>query len=968
MDFIFDLETTGLPVRTGFKYAPYTKLENYNSSRILSISWIVSQNHKVVQQAYYIITPDGFAISPESTAIHGITMEQAVAEGVGIHTMFEILTEALESCQNIVSHNIDFDINILKSELHRYGRTALLSHVEQMNAICTMKKGKELMNIKKFPKLSELYRHLYQEDIENAHNAQYDTYYCYKCFTKIFPIDRSVFFFGNRAVKLTQAQQDIVYEDIDKNILVVAIAGAGKTTSVICRIKHLIDSGVDESSIILTTFTRDAANDMKNKLFDIMGYRCRITVGTIDSISKMYSERYMKETKNELKDVSEYGHLFSKVIQQNPSVIKKYKYMFVDEIQDINDLQFGIIQEFYKQGCKIFGVGDDAQNIYSFRGSKVEYMLNFEKHFENTSHKFLIENFRSTRQIIALANSSIEKNENAIPKTMIAGLNKDGNKPIVQYFNSNGHQNMTVFAKIKDLIKNGVPEHEIAVLCPINQPLFQIEEILTKNGIKNVYLDGKCDVKTSKKPWHVCLCTIHKAKGLEWDHVFTVNMSDDILPKTKTPMLINESRRLFYVAITRARDELYIYYAASNRYVTRFVSELDRCLIQPVKMDTRNFEGTSDLDVVSLELSVTKLIENLDGGDYIKMKEMGIIPDIQQRKDITRTKIYESFEYIKAVENDDLYSDFGIFIEKLIKRDVGVRLGREDMCIDKHAASCLANLKLDSHSYSIYTQYKSNFKMNMKKLQHLMTSDTAIIINKDTVKAVLEENCKFINPMHMDTIVKILVKIRKQSDQYKLPPHKVPVFTESFLPEGFETYIDTCFKKYGDIMSPYDEEMIKDVWQIAKCKKIVSEGRRRLLYKNIDWKEFMTCENLYININTKLMDFLTSRIVDRNNVTSEEELEIKEGVYGELDLRIGDLIIDYKTSIKDEINLQWLLQLLCYKTLFDLSVRVPTINKIGILNPLRGWYDEIDVSTWNKHHELIKYLLDKRSEKLSMIV
>jgi hypothetical protein len=103
-------------------------------------------------------------------------------------------------------------------------------------------------------------------------------------------------------------------------------------------------------------------------------------------------------------------------------------------------------------------------------------------------------------------------------------------------------------------------------------------------------------------------------------------------------------------------------------------------------------------------------------------------------------------------------------------------------------------------------------------------------------------------------------------------------------------------------------------------------------------------------------------------VTSEEELEIKEGVYGELDLRIGDLIIDYKTSIKDEINLQWLLQLLCYKTLFDLSVRVPTINKIGILNPLRGWYDEIDVSNWNKHHELIKYLLDKRSEKLSMAI
>jgi hypothetical protein len=225
--------------------------------------------------------------------------------------------------------------------------------------------------------------------------------------------------------------------------------------------------------------------------------------------------------------------------------------------------------------------------------------------------------------------------------------------------------------------------------------------------------------------------------------------------------------------------------------------------------------------------------------------------------------------------------------------------------------------------------------------------------------------------MHIDTIIKILIKIHKQSEKYKLPPHKVPVFTESFLPEGFETYIDTSFKKYGDIMSPTDEEMIKDVWQIAKCKKIVSEGRRRLLYKNIDWNEFMECENLYTNINTKLMEFFTQRITDRNLVCSEEELEIKEGVFGELDLRIGDIIIDYKTSIKDELNLQWLLQLLCYKTLYDLSApshaKITKINKIGVLNPLRGWYDEIDVSTWNKHHELVQYLLEKRSEKLAMM-
>jgi hypothetical protein len=113
------------------------------------------------------------------------------------------------------------------------------------------------------------------------------------------------------------------------------------------------------------------------------------------------------------------------------------------------------------------------------------------------------------------------------------------------------------------------------------------------------------------------------------------------------------------------------------------------------------------------------------------------------------------------------------------------------------------------------------------------------------------------------------------------------------------------------------------------------------------------------------MDFLLIKMNSLSDIHTEEDFEIKEGIFGEVDLRINDIIIDYKTSINDEISLQWLLQLLCYKTLADLNGK--KINKIGILNALRGWYSELDVSDWNKHYELVKYLLQKREEKMRLI-
>lgn len=191
MYFIFDTETTGLPVfnKTGFyRFPNYKHLNKYNPSRIVSISWIIAdENREKIKQAYHIIRPLDFTIDNASKAveIHGITSEIAEEKGVPWHTMYDEFIEDVSKCHTIVAHNIQFDVSVMLSEMYRYNQELGISTFIEKARLCTMKMGKTAMNQSKSPKLSELYQHLYNEPLENAHDASFDTLYCYKCFAKM---------------------------------------------------------------------------------------------------------------------------------------------------------------------------------------------------------------------------------------------------------------------------------------------------------------------------------------------------------------------------------------------------------------------------------------------------------------------------------------------------------------------------------------------------------------------------------------------------------------------------------------------------------------------------------------------------------------------------------------------------------------------------------------------------------------
>lgn len=193
--FIFDTETSGLPQTKGFNnYFIYSDLDKYKNSRLLSICWKIYDDSELVNEYYSIIKPDNFEIDNNSIAckINGITKEKANSEGVLLKDILEKLKSDLNDVNTVVAHNINFDKYILLSELFRQSRLDIIELFLSKKLYCTMQNGKDIARVTfknssniKPPKLVELYKHFFNEEFDDAHNAEADVEACAKCYFKM---------------------------------------------------------------------------------------------------------------------------------------------------------------------------------------------------------------------------------------------------------------------------------------------------------------------------------------------------------------------------------------------------------------------------------------------------------------------------------------------------------------------------------------------------------------------------------------------------------------------------------------------------------------------------------------------------------------------------------------------------------------------------------------------------------------
>ena len=183
MYLFIDTETTGLP--------PSDPNNLQEWPRLVQLGWVLSDSSgDTVMQDTAIIKPEGYYIPSRATRIHGISTKTAYEKGVSLDDGLKRFSQALRYSHFLIGHNIDYDYHVLLAEFHRKKINTLFSHYPRF---CTMKSPKvmEFVRIMKganrcqYPKLSDLYRLLFDERVQHAHDALADAKTCALCFFEL---------------------------------------------------------------------------------------------------------------------------------------------------------------------------------------------------------------------------------------------------------------------------------------------------------------------------------------------------------------------------------------------------------------------------------------------------------------------------------------------------------------------------------------------------------------------------------------------------------------------------------------------------------------------------------------------------------------------------------------------------------------------------------------------------------------
>ena len=432
--------------------------------------------------------------------------------------------------------------------------------------------------------------------------------------------------FSHGEVTLNDEQYKVVTSPLSENQRILASAGSGKTTTITARIAYLIEYyDINPKSILLVTFSRAAANEMIHRVYKLVG-DVNIYAGTFHSLSAQILRDMSPRLLSDQPFIDELPYRLVKWLQTDRAKLwtKKFKTIIVDEFQDINDIQWELLNGFYHKDATMSIVGDDAQNIYTWRGSSVDFILNFHENIKPVKDYQLCRNYRSSESIVTIANA-VMRNIPTLPfkEKMIANM-KGGRKPEVHYFFRSSDEYDWVVNSIQQMM-NQHPTLTFVALSRYNHDLFKIEERL---HLKNIPYNLCTQYNSEQSKQHtkrVTLATIHASKGLEWDIVFFMNLHDDVFPSRKSDEEIVCERRLFYVGITRAKYGLYMSWSRHERALSRFVREIPRPFLR--FHNVASFK-LSIHEAATGVMRIEDMIRGFDGEDWSNLRDENSVPTI----------------------------------------------------------------------------------------------------------------------------------------------------------------------------------------------------------------------------------------------------------------------------------------------------------------------------------------------------
>ncbi len=348
----------------------------------------------------------------------------------------------------------------------------------------------------------------------------------------------------------------------EKNNLILAGAGSGKTSVIVAKVGYVLKKGyAAKKEILVLAFNKKAQKELTERIEEKLSLK--VEVKTFHAFGKKVVESVSHTSCTDFEQMIEEAIEF---IEKN-SYISKYKYIFIDEFQDISTKRNEMILALKKQNrnLNITVVGDDWQAINSFAGSDISIIQNFESIYGDTATIKLDYTFRFNATLAEVSANFILKNSKQIVKE-IKSVKPRENNSLYIYEYKNKEKMDEYIEDILDFISKNINE-EKSLLILSRYSFYKPKKF-------SYYID-------KYKELSIVFETVHGSKGLEADYVILTHMESGKFgfPSEQSAVDLNdypyaEERRLFYVAMTRAKEKLF--FLSSKEKPSSFMEEILR--------------------------------------------------------------------------------------------------------------------------------------------------------------------------------------------------------------------------------------------------------------------------------------------------------------------------------------------------------------------------------------------------------
>lgn len=400
-----------------------------------------------------------------------------------------------------------------------------------------------------------------------------------------------------------EMSEDILFDNLTQHLTEAGITLRPKSPEEIWKIinnaaKDEVNSFINLFGTFITLMKSnnysisDVANRNRQTQPDFFKQRNALFIDIIKPIFERY-ENHLTE-RQEI-DFSDMINKASKHIASGKDK-RKFSYVVIDEFQDISIGRYQLVKAIKTNNpyCKLFSVGDDWQSIYRFSGSDIALFKEFEKFFGFTVKSKIETTYRFHNPLLNLSSDFIQKNPNQAKKKLVGTSNTRNTKYKIQYSVTDSQDDTLALQNIFNELLTTNEEIEDKEIFILGRYSFDFDRIKNEN---NIFKIDKTEETVSysitaeesePQKLKAQFMTIHKAKGLEADiivilncnsgkHGFPSEMSDDqvlnLLLSEADQFENGEERRLFYVAMTRAKEN--VYFVADSSFKSKFIAELE---------------------------------------------------------------------------------------------------------------------------------------------------------------------------------------------------------------------------------------------------------------------------------------------------------------------------------------------------------------------------------------------------------